>query len=1591
MKLRYDYYNRVEPFRIYLGTLDNKKICCLNGIQPESVRLEMKLNNTYVITFTVDKYVSYFGRQYESNGYRWLENLMRIYVENIGWFIMTQPTVNHDGVCESKEVSAKSCDIEFAQKDLVDFKINCGTTDSYEMLDPDNVEVDEYTGVEFAKEQIKFYNPDKPNLSFLDILINESGLTDWKVGYVDTIARKYFDYQDGEKIEKEILLADEIPYFDVSTTSIHNFFTQDVEQYFECLILFDIDKKLINAYRVENIGIDTNIHIGFRNLQNTNSITVDEGSVYTRYSVKGGDDLSLIYVNFGLDKIEDITYFLNTKYLPEDLIEKYKIWLTDVEEKRPLYIELSRKYNSQLEIISELRNRVPLDACSTNWDSFSKEELEQKKQDYEAQKLAIENYFTDNETGILDMDALQASDLAPEYNQIVNVIIPNIEAAIWNKDITSSEDKKDSVEDKEWSHYGLDELYAKLQMYEGKRTSLIKLGYNVPWTEESSHTEQYHTERYQEYLDLCNELDPEFSGSCAEAYEQRKQEVSDAEILRDKYQEERLNVAKSVYKESWSSVDKAGNTISFTENDLSLLNKLYYDTDYVNQNMFLVSTDTQVTAVDEQIKLLEASKEDLSSTSQPQFKYSTTLDNFLAITQYSDFSKELDVGNYIRLDVRDDYQVKLRIVSIIFNPMVFDNDLNIEFSNMVKSKSKRTDMYDLLNSSTGSGKNQISGNSNNSATNIDDNTMRAILNKLLNSSALNNKINSGGSGDSGASMSLSELETKLKTIIDLDTGDGYFNYLQAKLISAGKIVADDAEFKKLYAQVAQIDSLLSGTVSAETGQIIHLTSENVSIDEACIREIIASQITVSMLQAGDISSDSFHIVSDNGGLTIVGDTMQFSDANGNVRIQIGRDTNNEFTFVLYDETGTGVLIDSTGIKESAISDGLIVNDMVADGTLEKNKFAFDVLEGDGNGNLDAGKVIVDGHGVDVEFTSIKNTITETNSRIDSITSQIATIELMGEQIFKQIQGVVSPESITVSAVCRNGATIGNWYINDVVVTDTEYVSEDKMSITIPSSYMLDNNIVPIKVTDSTGELYDLHTLYLISDSTGAKGDDAYTVILQNENVSFSVDNSSNTVLSDQSFSSTVQIFQGTTERTDFTLGEINSANGITISVQDKTVILSVKNGDKITENNGFFTVPILIDDLTFYKDITWNLAKQGETGSSGEPSLNIVVGNESQNIPCSNEGLVLENFLIEIPFTGYKGFNRVNCSVSVGLLPDGVTLGSNTASTPDTEGLIILNVAKDATLGGASVLNGKVTLTFTIDGKNMSRYFTWVKTKDGAEGSMILYELVSSSPILNKNYDDTLSPPTITFNSYYRQNNSTDKTSYAGQFIIAESDNDGVTYTNKYLSSAVEDFVEYTPSSASITSIRCTLCSADDISIELDVLTVPVLTDVDSIKPIITKITTTMSGVQTQVDSVEKSITDKVWQDDITNSINNYDSTTTESIRSRVSQVEQDVNGIKSTVSDVQTTLTEKADGSTVSKLTEKVSTLEQDANGFKQTVEKNYVAKADLNISSRNLLRNSKTLIFDSYGLVDGEGIIYLIDESGNILTDENDNILII
>ena len=498
--------------------------------------------------------------------------------------------------------------------------------------------------------------------------------------------------------------------------------------------------------------------------------------------------------------------------------------------------------------------------------------------------------------------------------------------------------------------------------------------------------------------------------------------------------------------------------------------------------------------------------------------------------------------------------------------------------------------------------------------------------------------------------------------------------------------------------------------------------------------------------------------------------------------------------------------------------------------------------------------------------------------------------------------------------------------------------------------------------------------YSWSKILGDKGEDAYTIILSNENISFSVSYEDNLAIGDQSFTTEVRVFYGATERDDFVIGEVGSSNGITVSKTVNSVTLSVTDSTKITAKHGYFRIPISIDGLIFYKDMSWNTVPQGAPGSVGQPALNISLGNESQNIPCNSEGVTLESFLIEIPFAAYEGFNKVACTASVGVLPSGITLGQNTGSTPDTDGLIILNVARGSNLGGDEVLQGKVVITFIIGESEVIKNFTWTKTKDGATGEagqFTLYSLESSAPVISKTFEDTFSPESITFSAYSMEGNSGDKTEYSGMFIIEESTN-GTTYDTSYLSSADEQSVTFTPTSINVISIRCTLYKAGGITSALDIYTVPVLTDVDNMRPIIDEITTSISGVESKVDSVEKSITDKVWQSDITTQINNYDNTTVKTIRDQVAETKTSLGEIQSTVSDVQTTLTTKADGTTVQTLSEKVSKIEQDANGFKQTVEENYVTNDDLD-------ENSKTLRSE-FNQTAGEIKQSVTDLSGNI-----------
>lgn len=1560
MNIVFNRYNEPIQGHVYLGTPNGKILCAINGIEESTFQLTSKFNNTFELTFDLNENILIqdgkgLSKLVHSNVYDLVGWLMRVYVENVGWFIMEHPKITDDGMKQIKTITCQSAEIEMQQHDLKNFKINQGTTDSYEMLADNNVE--KIDDVEFAKEQIKFHNPKNPQLSLIDLALKAAGMKGWSVGEIDSTPKTYRTYKDGKYLETTTLLSNEIGAFDVESQDLYSFFTQDMAKYFQCVFVFDFLHMKISAYHPENYGKSTNVNINFRNLQQSQEITVDDSTLFTRYYVQGADDLGITYVNFGSNYIENIDYYLNEKYFSPLLIIKYKLWKEDYEEARILYIEATRQYNEQMKVVTELYDRIPLDDCSTDWSTFTDDELKEAQANYQAQLTGYEQFYVDDD-GNFDENALKNSSDANDYYQIKNVILPSIQIEMDNRQLPTDDDNADYVDSYKtnWKLYGLDELKVKLQEYKNTIEICKKGGYDQPYTEDSSHTKDVHDTMYAKYLDAQNQLDSNYVGGCQEAYDQRQSEIDAANEILNSYNKTRTDLVKQISKETWSGVvaadnsgyilDEAGNYITdeagrriycdtqklrFTERDLTELSKVYYDGDYSNENMFLTDSDDQVSAIDEQLKLLDTAIDDLHIASHPQYQYTTSLDNFLALVDYKDYIKNINQGDYLWLTV-DNKVVKLRVVEIQYNPLIADNSIQITFSNMIQGRSSRNDLSYVLNTPSNASKSSASGSSNNFLNNEGITLTAGLIQKLISNGSFKNGvsqiINNEFAGMlAGSSISLEELNAKIIKVTDLYGENGYFEYLQSKLITAGKIVSDSADFKELSTLAATIKSAIIGASSTETGIVINLTTENATMSEAMIKDLIAKYITVNELKAGDIYTNKIKILSEDGTLKIQDNTFTIYNKDGNPVVQLGEDKNGNYGLIISDSKGS-VLLDSQGLHEGIVPDDFIKTDMIADGQI-------------------------------------------TESKIDK-------------------------------------TTIRDW--------------------TMPDG----------------SKVFDVSHLW--------DGDD--------------------------SFGKSYNTIKSTVSATSKELGDLS---------------------DKVDQLGNGYTV---------------------------------VLSNETQNIPCTSDGITATSFLIEIPFYGYEGIKQAVCTVTVGELPDGITLAENTAATSTAPGKITLNVAKGKTLGNKSLLTGTIVFTCTVSGKKISKKFTWIKSlagKDGSQGipaptyytwiryadtptsgissdptnktyigiaynqtsqtpssnysdyqwskfrgddgasikgddgktlyvwikyaddakgtnmsdapegktymgmawnkftskestnaadyswsliqgeDAVLYEIEPSVAVIKKctldvcsitdesgnrivdeqgrflsGYflTDSLSPNKITFTAY-KQVGSKTRATYACRFIIQESLN-GLSWSTKYTSSKDETSVSYTPSTLKLQQIKCVMYRAGGITEQLDSQTVPVIQDAEGYDSVIQTFTDTFASVELKVDNNTKAITLKAEQKDITNAINNYDNTTVKDIRNRQTEQKVNIDGISTKVSDIETTINGSVDG-TKTGLIEKVTQVTTKAGTIEANLKNNYTTTAGMNTQISNSIAASADKI--KVTLADGKTESTLKAALGEIQKSVKDN----
>ena len=404
--------------------------------------------------------------------------------------------------------------------------------------------------------------------------------------------------------------------------------------------------------------------------------------------------------------------------------------------------------------------------------------------------------------------------------------------------------------------------------------------------------------------------------------------------------------------------------------------------------------DERYTDID---SLTEDARAKLNDLSKPYRSYKATIidlaniskENYKNILSYS-------LGDIITLVSKENrIREKQRIVKIVEYPdepqrntCEMANTI-LTFEDIQKELQETSNTVNNITTDDGT----IDGSSINSITTKQISDFEASIGEITDLTVVNARIDElyakkANVGELNAVVvNVAELYATKATITELNALSANINTALIGKADITELNALNATIKVLEVDTAAIKTLVNGNLSSENIQAGGITSDKLTIANGFITNAMIASLDVSKINAGTISTNKFRIVSDNGGIEIVGATQQFKDKNNKVRIQMGQDTQGNFNFILRGEDGTTTLIDHTGIKERAIADNLIKENMVAADAIGEKQINYSSLitglNKDTNTQLiKASKVAIDfvGQSLEVAFNSLKSNVDSKETR-----------------------------------------------------------------------------------------------------------------------------------------------------------------------------------------------------------------------------------------------------------------------------------------------------------------------------------------------------------------------------------------------------------------------------------------------------------------------------------------------------------------------------------------------------------------------------------------------------------------------------------
>lgn len=141
----------------------------------------------------------------------------------------------------------------------------------------------------------------------------------------------------------------------------------------------------------------------------------------------------------------------------------------------------------------------------------------------------------------------------------------------------------------------------------------------------------------------------------------------------------------------------------FTDDQWARLSPLIREDEFSDDNFLLTGYESEEERIKICEELMETAAKELKTLSQPSLEFSMDMANILALPEFLSLINQFQLGNFIRVGMREDYVKRARLLEVHLS---FDDlsDFNADFGNLVSTRSEIDKHAELLKQAVTAGK-----------------------------------------------------------------------------------------------------------------------------------------------------------------------------------------------------------------------------------------------------------------------------------------------------------------------------------------------------------------------------------------------------------------------------------------------------------------------------------------------------------------------------------------------------------------------------------------------------------------------------------------------------------------------------------------------------------------------------------------------------------------------------------------------------------------------------------------------------------------------------------------------------------------------